>query len=108
MPKAWRGAALQDGSSIGWQQAAPRTSRGAAVPWAVVSSQRNRGDGQNIALSHSREPPASQPIELPSCKAAPLQALGHSTRHGFAIVLCSFLTLKGPAFWVKTPGSKMT
>jgi hypothetical protein len=27
--------------------------------WAVVSPQQNRGDGQNLALSHSREPPAS-------------------------------------------------
>jgi len=35
------------------------TSRRAAVLWAVVSPQPNRRDGQNIALGHSREPPAS-------------------------------------------------
>src|ERR1700683_2652480 len=39
----------------------------------VVSAPRNRRDGQNIALGHSREPPAYQPIELPRYKAAPLQ-----------------------------------
>ena len=27
-------------------------------------------------LGNSREPPAAIPIELPTCKAAPLQALG--------------------------------
>jgi hypothetical protein len=36
----------------------PGTSRVAAVLWAVVSPQQTRRDGQNIALGHSREPPA--------------------------------------------------
>ena len=37
----------------------PGTSRGVAVLWAVVSAARNRRDGKNIALGHSREPPAA-------------------------------------------------
>ncbi len=37
----------------------PGTSRGVAVLWAVVAAGRNRRDGQNIALGHSREPPAT-------------------------------------------------
>jgi hypothetical protein len=36
----------------------PGTSRGVAVLWTVATAARNRGDGQNIALGRSREPPA--------------------------------------------------
>jgi hypothetical protein len=48
----------------------PGISRGVAVLWAFVSPQQNRRDGPNIAVGHSREPPASNPIELPDYKVA--------------------------------------
>jgi hypothetical protein len=39
----------------------PGTSRGVAVLWAGCIRTPNRRDGQNIALGHSREPPATDP-----------------------------------------------
>jgi hypothetical protein len=50
----------------------------------VVSVARNGRDGQNLALRRSREPLASNPIELPSYKAAPLQASGQCPHLVFA------------------------
>jgi len=42
----------------------------------VKSERRNGGAGQNVTSGRSREPPAAKPTELPTDKAAPLQAVG--------------------------------
>ena len=73
----------------------PGTSRRVAVLWAVVAAARNRRDGQNIALGHSREPPASKPVELLRYKAAPLQPFGPLNRGVFATLLGFFLFPQG-------------
>ena len=61
----------------------------------VVSAARNRRAGQNIALGHSREPPASKPVELLRYKAAPLQPFGPLNRGVFATLLGFFLFPQG-------------
>jgi hypothetical protein len=49
MPKAWRGAALQYRSSIGWQQAAPGNVSAQCLPIASVLL---RGYNGLIELPH--------------------------------------------------------
>jgi hypothetical protein len=56
---AWRGAASYMAALSVSSRRLPGTCRRVAVLWAVLSPQQNRGDGQNLALGHSREPPAS-------------------------------------------------
>src|ERR1700678_2349957 len=54
----------------------PGTSRDVAVLWAVVVAARNRGDGQNIALGNSREPPASNRSSCHAVKRLPCRVVG--------------------------------
>jgi hypothetical protein len=103
-PRAWRGAALQDGSSIGWYQAAPGND-----PTPCFAHRVYTGGGYNrpIELPHLETFPGAacyQPIELPGYKAAPLQRSARSTRGLFSTLPSSFLILqRSGVFWVTRP-----
>ena len=66
-PPVERTERLEGSRFVAWQlyglviRRLPGTFRGLAVLWAVVGAARNRRAGQNIALGHSREPPAANP-----------------------------------------------
>jgi hypothetical protein len=84
MLKAWRGAALQDGSSIGCEQAAPGNDSAQGFAHRVYSvcgdttAYRAAAHPESCRTSRRfREPPCCQPIELQCYEAAPLQASGH-------------------------------
>ena len=79
MPKAWRGAALQDGSSIGCQQAAPGNDSAQGFAHRVCFVE---GIQRPIELPHVETFPGAaccQVTELTRGKAAPLQAVGSAT-----------------------------
>ena len=110
MPKAWRGAALQCRSSIGWQppkafgadRRLPGISQRVLLPGGLLFP-RDRPARPIELHNHGSFPGAacSQVAELPPYKAAPLQALGRFCACVFANLLCSLLTLQSPArFWV--------
>ena len=89
-PNIWRGAALYVASSVSWQQAAP--GNGSGYRSSSGSARINAGTKQTCwpksvrwVVPGSRLPaPKSfggcQAAELPYHKAAPLQALGGSSR----------------------------
>jgi hypothetical protein len=58
IPKAWRGAAFQDGSSIGCSQAGPGNVSTCGSSIGRCIPQQNRLDGQKLALGI----PASRPL----------------------------------------------
>ena len=96
MPKAWRGAALQCRSSIGWQQAAPGNNPACTFTWRPLL-RRDRPARPIELPNHGSFPGAAccQIAELPPFKAAPLQALGRFC----ALRLCK------PSLFIAHPSS---
>jgi hypothetical protein len=73
-----------------------------------ATSPKRPGSNDGV-LGYSREPPVKQPIELPTCKAAPLQAVGVSStpavKSSFVIGDLSFYWLEcGFSTWTASRG----
>src|ERR1700722_4227919 len=100
--RAWRGAALSDGSSMGWQQAAPGNGRGCRKFYRSRTNRgpRNRiaGEGHYAGLLPGAA--CSQLTDLPSYKAAPLQTMGGRltvrNRHHQSLITNHFSRLPRP------------
>jgi hypothetical protein len=75
-PRAWRGAALQRSRSAGWQQAASGNDQGLCSSTSRARNDRIGAARQSNYAGLFPGAACCQPTDLPSYKAAPLQALG--------------------------------